>query len=187
MSQFYIKAFLILIFLPAVLVQFDISAQESVSIGNDPNQQPSKKRLVAASLSMKSLTLGGNLPDDGWEEFELLNIDGFFNIVNRGIKRIFCELNGRRFTLTTNPEEPSQGDFIFLIPEQDTVLIDIFPYLNPGFFEVTVLRLLTQGPAGADAILVIGDASAKLKDAVDFCLDAGCQWRWRCQWRWCNP
>jgi len=111
----------------------------------------------------------------GWQEFEPLSIDGYFNIVNRGITRLYCELNDRRFTLTTFPEEVRRGDFIYLIPVRDTVMIDIFAYLNPGFFEITKLRILPQGPTGAAADLIIADASGRLKENVDFALQLDLQ------------
>ncbi|MEL6823816.1 MAG: lamin tail domain-containing protein, partial [Calditrichota bacterium] len=106
----------------------------------------------------------------GWQEFEPLSIDGYFNIVNRGVTRLYCELNDRRFTLTTFADEVGRGDFIYYIPREDTVMIDIFAYLNPGFFEITKLRILPQGPADAAADLIIADASGRLKDSVDFAL-----------------
>ena len=107
---------------------------------------------------------------NGWQEFNLLNIDGYFNIINQGVDRFFCELNGRRFILTDNPQEVESGDFIFPLVAGDTTLINIFPYLNPGFFETTGLRILLQGEIGSSAIVIVGDQSALLKDSVDYVL-----------------
>jgi|GEM_PF-5159921 len=123
---------------------------------------------IAGDYSVKKLT--NVSAQGGWQEFEPLSIDGYFNIVNRGVTRLYCELNDRRFTLTTFAEEVGRGDFIYYIPREDTVMIDIFAYLNPGFFEITKLRILPQGPADAAADLIIADASGRLKDSVDFAL-----------------
>ena len=152
-----------------ILFFFGIAAQDTAVVA-----QPSgviERTLTSSTVVTPALKLDEVDVNNFSEEFTLFNIDGFWNIVNRGIKRIFGEINGRKFILTTNPKEVLQGDYIFLIPEQDTVLIDIFRYLNPGFFEVTLLRLLTQGPADAEAQIIIGDASANLLPAVDFVLD----------------
>lgn len=130
----------------------------------------------------------------GWEDFEIFYIDRYFNIINNGLTRIFADLNGRKFLLTTYPEELRRGDNTFLIPRQDTVVIDIINYLIKDdftqptklirinhneylFFPVGILtkprnliRLHPQGPTGSDATIIIGDATA-LQGAVDFVLE----------------
>ncbi|MCK6619053.1 MAG: lamin tail domain-containing protein [Calditrichaceae bacterium] len=126
--------------------------------------------LPAGPLKIEGIQQGGP-----WQEYELFYLDTLFNIINSGVRRMYGELNGRMFILTTIPEEVALGQYIFLIPEQDTVLFDISRYVNPGYrgyeFDITPLRLLIQGPPTASAFIVIGDQSAKLKPDIDFILD----------------
>lgn len=126
--------------------------------------------LPSGALQLEGIHQGGP-----WQEYELFYLDTLFNIINSGVRRMYGELNGRMFILTTIPAEVALGQYIFLIPEQDTVLFDISRYVNPGYrgyeFDITPLRLLIQGPPTASAFIVIGDQSAKLKPDIDFILD----------------
>lgn len=122
------------------------------------------------ALPMGPLMLEGIQQGGPWQEYELFYLDTLFNIINSGVRRMYGELNGRKFILTTNPAEVSLGQYLFLIPEQDTVLFDISRYINPGaLFDITPLRLLIQGPPTASAFIVVGDV--KLKPDIDFILD----------------
>lgn len=157
---------LIPVVLSVIAIPLALSAQNTSPFPKEVNRQ-----ATAAVLHPSAPLQAFGIEQSGpWNEYELIFIDTFFNIVNNGIKRMYCELNGRKFLLTTFPGEVTQGDYIFLIPEQDTVLIDISRYINPGFSDVTYFRILTQGPAGASALIFIGDESAKFKDQVDFIL-----------------
>lgn len=124
---------------------------------------------ISQNTQLPALTVR-NLQFDRWEEVVLFYFDTFLNIVNRGVTRIFCDLNGRKFILTTVAEELSRGDNIFLIPARDTVIINIAPYMNAAP-ENSLLRLIPQGPPGSDADIVVADASGKLREKVDFSLD----------------
>lgn len=158
---------LILVVLSEIAIPAVLSAQNT-----SPFPKAGKRKATAAILHPSTPLRAFGIEQGGpWNEYELIFLDTFFNIVNNGIKRMYCELNGRKFLLTTFPEEVTRGDYIFLIPEQDTVLIDISRYINPGFSDVTYFRILTQGPAGASALIFIGDESAKFKDQVDFILE----------------
>lgn len=131
----------------------------------------SGKTVPALPASFHHVILKGNSPGGFAGEYELFHLDTLFNIVNRGLTRVYGEINGRRFILTTIPEEITRGDYVFLIPSRDTVLIDIAPYINPGFFDTTPLQLLSEGPAGSSADIIIGDESARLKNEIDFVLE----------------
>lgn len=157
---------LIAVVLPVIVHPLELFAQPAKQFSKDGsgNAIPA---VLYPSMPLQPFEIEQNGPG---EEYELIFLDTLFNILNNGIKRMYCEINGRKFLLTTFPEEVSQGDYIFLIPEQDTVLIDISRYINPGFSDITYFRILSQGPSGASALIFIGDESAKFKDQVDFVL-----------------
>jgi hypothetical protein len=144
---------------------------QTVNHSHKKNSESVKKDVLIPSAQSETLLLEFSRLSGLWQEYELFHLDTLFNIINRGPKRIYAELNGRKFILTTYPEEIMRGDYLFLIPEQDTVLIDISRYINPGYFDITPLSLLTQGPPNSDAFIVIGDESAMLKEEVDFVLE----------------
>lgn len=104
----------------------------------------------------------------GWEEFDLIFIDTVFNITNKGLKKIFGEINGYKFILTAESEELNAGDNIFPVEEFATTSINIGKYINPNPADLTPMRLLPVGPAGSDALIVIGDILAPGKDSVDY-------------------
>lgn len=159
--------FLVPVALTAILIPLDLSAQNASRFPKDGSRQTTAA-ILHPSMPLQPFGTGLEGP---WEEYELIFLDTLFNILNNGIQRMYCELDGRRFLLTTFPGEVTRGDYIFLIPEQDTVLIDISRYINPGYSDVTYFRILSQGPAGVSALIFIGDESAKLKEQVDFILE----------------
>jgi hypothetical protein len=158
---------LILVFLSVIVIPLELSAQ-NVNLFPEESDRNANAAILYPSMPLQA---PGVELDDPWIEFELNLLDTLFNIVNSGIKRMYYELNGRRFIFTTFSAEVTRGDYIFLIPEQDTVLIDISRYIKPGLLDTTYLRVLSQGPAGTSALIFIGDESAKFKEQVDFVLE----------------
>jgi hypothetical protein len=170
MYRLFNPLLLTFIFLISALFEQHLFAQ-AVNPFHKENTHSIKKDVLIPYTQPEPLTLQFSRLNGIWQEYELFHLDTLFNIINRGPKRIYGELNGRKFILTTDSKEITRGDYIFVIPAQDTVLIDISRYLNPGFFDTTPLRLLTQGPQNSDADIIIGDESAKLKQEVDFVLE----------------
>jgi hypothetical protein len=109
----------------------------------------------------KSLTIAG-------QEFDLLYTDRYFYIDNRGLTSVRAELNGFKFRLTVDTQEVDKGMNIYLIPLHGHVVIDIHPLLKQD--SNNHMRIDGQGPAGADAEILIGDQP--VGGTVDFVLNA---------------
>src|SRR5690606_22480953 len=94
---------------------------------------------------------GAACPED---QLELIDIDTLFYVANRGLSRIFVELNGHAFKLVTDTTEWRQSGNAFPIPQFGEITVSIGAYIVGGDNCMTVK---SQGPSGSDADLVIGD------------------------------
>jgi hypothetical protein len=117
----------------------------------EPNhaQLLSKRALIAAALG---------------ESFELIDIDTLFYIHNQGIERVWVNLNGYPFKLAADPEEVQRSQNAFLIPQYGEITLNIAEYILPcndpnpfGCGLLNMMSLRSQGPAGAEAEVIVGD------------------------------
>ena len=157
-----------MVFLVSIL-SFAIPAQsQSFHTGN--NYPIILKLDHQSNLPLISKNFESYLDNGNWQEYQLFYIDSIFNMINNGLTRVFADLNGKKFILTTYPEEVKLGDNTFLIPEKDTIVINIKNFLILDDFSnpKNLIRLYPQGPGGADAIIIIGDQV--LGDKIDFVL-----------------
>ncbi len=114
----------------------------------------------------------------------LLAIDSLFYVENRGLTRIGVRLNDYRFTLVTDPLEVKRSANAFLIPRDGEITFGIGDLLAPddedpfddtcdGFPDGdwsgtgnNCISFLSQGPADADAQIIIADLL--ITDSVAF-------------------
>ncbi len=120
-----------------------------------------------AQVGAQRLSARANAPQD---PEPLLAIDSLFSIDNRGLSRIFVTLNEHRFKLVADPAEVDQSANAFPIPRTGPVTINIAGLLAPDdedpFDDICTgpapngnncIDIVSQGPAGADAQLIISD------------------------------
>lgn len=89
------------------------------------------------------------------EAYALIDIDTLLYLDNRGLTRLFVELNGHAFKLVTERSELDWSANAFLIPREGEITISIGRYIVPG--DGNCMRIRPQGPPGSDADVIIGD------------------------------
>lgn len=89
------------------------------------------------------------------DAFELIDIDTLFYVDNRGLERLFVNVNGHAFKLVTDSTEIYRSNNAFWIPLHGPITINISAYITPGNGNCMAVR--SQGPPGADADLIVGD------------------------------
>lgn len=75
-----------------------------------------------------------------------LAADTLLYLENRGIARLFVDLNGHAFKLAADPAEVAHSENAFPIPLEGEITIDIGAYMRPGG---NVIEFTPQGPAGS--------------------------------------
>ncbi len=126
--------------------------------------------LSPSSGSAETGSYPENSQNGGWKEYTIFYIDSIFNIINNGTTRIFVDLNDHLFILTVYPDEVHPENNTFLLPRQDTLVIDIADYLIPDSYinPLNKIRLYPQGPSGSEVTIIIGDLV--LGSKIDFVL-----------------
>lgn len=131
-------------------------------------------------LSHAQTPVPDNDGDCTGEPCPLIAIDTLLYVENRGVTRFLVNLNGYRFKLATDPAEVRQSANAFLVPRQGTITINIGAYLVPDDddpFDDTCaegdptsgnncIEITPQGPADADAEIIIGDLLLPGQDVV---------------------
>lgn len=105
---------------------------------------------------------------DGWQEFRLISIDTVMTIIDRGTLRIYGQIDGLSFMLTTRPGELNRGTNVYLIAPGDTTVFDIRKHVGA---DGATLRLLPQGPENSEVEIFIADGLLPGYDVVDQTID----------------
>lgn len=134
---------------PLLAVLFPLVLLPQADLQARPRSAP---RLKVLSHLLSHLPPGTLCPP---EQFELLSIDTLLYVENRGLERLFFELNGHRFKLVTDPGEIRRSANAFLIPRHGALTIHIGRYLYAD--RESCMGVRSQGPPGADADLFIAD------------------------------
>jgi len=119
-------------------------------------------RLLWAGIASFLLLLA---PAGGWAQSApeecgpdgrggLIPQDTLLHVTNRGVTRIFANINGRRFKLVTDPAEARQSDNAFPIPIEGARSINIAALMEPAD-NCYAFRL--QGAPGTEADLFIAN------------------------------
>lgn len=137
---------------------------------NNREAGPARLLFTPATITADINSYPANIQNGGWKEYTIFYIDSIFNIINNGTTRIFVDLNGYYFVLTAYPQEVHPENNTFLLPIQDTLVIDIADYLIPDSYinPLNKIRLYPQGPSGSEVTIIIGDLV--LGDKIDFVL-----------------
>lgn len=116
--------------------------------------------LAVPAQAQPSARVGGAQHD----RFPLLDIDTLFYIQNRGLERVFVDLNGHAFKLVTDAGELERSQNAFPIPRHGAVTFAISGLIRPcpgpdllGCDSLNVMEVRSQGPAGSEAEVIIGD------------------------------
>ena len=75
-----------------------------------------------------------------------LAADTLLYLENRGIDRLFVNLNGHAFKLAADSAEVAQSENAFPIPRQGAITIHIGAYMRP---EANAIEFTPQGPSGS--------------------------------------
>ncbi|RMF70438.1 MAG: T9SS C-terminal target domain-containing protein [Calditrichaeota bacterium] len=92
--------------------------------------------------------------------FSFPRLSRYLQLHNSGLSEIHITLNGKPFTLISDPVRAHRAFNGLLIPEEGTFTVDLADYLREGMNNVSVGY---AGPAGSRATLVISNAA----DGVD--------------------
>jgi hypothetical protein len=104
------------------------------------------------------------------EELPLIDTDTLLYVENRGLDRIFFTLSSHDFRLVTDASEIARSANAFLIPSEGTLTIHVGALIEPG--GDNYVRLASQGPAGADADVVIAPVFVRGQSEVAYKIDS---------------
>ncbi|MFQ5638520.1 MAG: FlgD immunoglobulin-like domain containing protein [bacterium] len=87
-------------------------------------------------------------------EFTFPEADRYFQLSNQGLTEVRVDLNGNKFTLTTDAAKANKELNTFLMPHEGVITIDLADYLHGGDNRIHVAY---EGPHGAHADLFLLD------------------------------
>lgn len=103
-------------------------------------------------------------PLQQWTDFEIIPIDTFMYVENRGLSEIIAQLNGFEFRLVADSAE--SGDRAFHLPSDSAITLNIATKILSGDNQ---LRVRTIGEQGGEATILISDLLLP-GDIVDYWL-----------------
>ncbi len=86
--------------------------------------------------------------------FSFPSVDRYFQLDNRGLSEVKIQLNGHRFTLSTDAAAVAGAPNTFLMPRQGRIAFDMRSYLREDANEAV---LSFEGPSGSSAQIMIAD------------------------------